>query len=131
MSNIITSKLDPGHIIRRSYDDDKNRIRVDAEVEAVIAPVDVAIDAADGDNIAIADPTGTNFLEPNSDGSINVVIQQSSETTSNIFGEVSGVVSGIVTTIMSYTALSDTKLVSVDVGGTNVAEYTVYFGAMP
>lgn len=69
--NIIVSKLDANQVIRQAYDDDKKALRVDAEITATIGELDVTIDAAMGDNIAIADPTGTNYLLPNADGSIN------------------------------------------------------------
>lgn len=68
------TKLDSDQVIRRVYDEPNNKLRVDAEVTAVIGVVEVIIDAASGDNIAIADPSGTNFLLPNPDGSINVNI---------------------------------------------------------
>lgn len=129
MSDIITSKLDAAQIIRRAYEDDKNRIRVDAEVEATIGSVDVIIDASSGDNIAIADETGTNYLAINPDGSINVVLENSGLTTKNIFDEVTGVVSGVTTVIASYTAIANTKLLRVSVGGTNVAAYSIYIAS--
>ena len=68
------TKLDSDQVIRRVYDEPNNKLRVDAEVTAVIGVVEVIIDAASGDNIAIADPSGTNYLLPNPDGSINVNI---------------------------------------------------------
>lgn len=82
MSNIIVSKLDAPQIIRQAYDETNNRIRVDAAVSATIGTLDVIIDASSGDNIAIADPSGTNFLLPNPDGSINtnVAIDQASDS---------------------------------------------------
>lgn len=68
------TKLDSDQVIRRVYDEPNNKLRVDAEVTAVIGVVDVIIDAASGDNIAIADATGTNYLNINPDGSINANI---------------------------------------------------------
>lgn len=130
MSNIITSKLDANQVIRKAYDDDTNRLRVDAQVSATISEMDVIIDAAGGDNIAITDPTGTNYLLPNPDGSLSVVISDSGLTTKNIFNEVSSVASGVLTTIATYTALANTNLLKVDVGGTNIAEYSIYIGGV-
>jgi hypothetical protein len=64
------SKLDGSVVLGRSFDQDTNRVRVDAEVSATIGTVSVVIDAAGGDNIAISD--GVDTLAINADGSINV-----------------------------------------------------------
>lgn len=69
----LNTKLDMEQVIRRAYDEPNNRLRVDASVTATIGTVNVIIDAASGDNIAIADPATGFVLKPNSDGSINVV----------------------------------------------------------
>lgn len=69
MSNIISSKLDPAQIIRKSYDESGNRIRVDAEINNIEVAIDVT--AASGDNIAITSQDGTKTLNINPDGSIN------------------------------------------------------------
>ncbi len=66
------SKLDFEQIIKKVYNAVNNRLRVDAEVTATIGTVDVEINAADGDNIAISD--GTDTLVVNPDGSINTNI---------------------------------------------------------
>lgn len=159
--NPLSTKLDADQTIRRAYDEGKNRHRVDAEVTATIGTVDVIIDAAGGDNIAIADQSGTNYLHINNDGSINVnvdnvtldqstssvaigdgtnlihinpdgsinaVIQDSALTTRNLFNEVDNVISGITTEVISYTAAANTKLLSCDFGGTNVAAFSLYIG---
>lgn len=125
MANIIKSKLDADQVIRRAYDDDKNRLRVDAEVEAVISSVDVVIDAAGGDNIAIANADGTDFAEV-TNGALHVLVSDDGKTTKNIFGEITGIVSGVTSIIASYTAVANTKLLRIDVGGTNVAAYSIY-----
>lgn len=75
MSNYLSplnTKLDSEQVIKRSYDETKNRIRVDAEVSATIGAVDVIIDAASGDNIKISDGVDTLLINP--DGSINAVV---------------------------------------------------------
>lgn len=152
------SKLDASQIIRRAYDDVNNKIRVDAEVTAVIGSVEVTIDAAGGDNIAISNEVGSNYLninpdgsidvnanieldqatdsiaigdgtnliDINPDGSINVVVAESALTEKNVFDEVTGIVSGITTEIISYTAITDTKLISCNFSGTNIAMYSLY-----
>lgn len=66
--------LSADQTIVRAYDETNNRHRVDAQVTAVIGAVDVAIDAASGDNIAIQDSDGDE-LNVNTDGSINVIVQ--------------------------------------------------------
>lgn len=158
--NPLSTKLDAAQVIRRSYNEDENRIRVDAEVTATIGVVEVAIDAAGGDNIAIASEDGSNYLnvnpdgsidvnanveldqatdsvaigdgtnliDINPDGSINVVVTESGFTEKNLFDEVTGVVSGITTEIISYTAIANTKLISCNFSGTNIAMYSLYIG---
>lgn len=69
MADIIISKLDPAQIIRKAYDEPNNRIRVDAELSNL--EVEISVDAATGDNVAIANQTGDTFLAINPDGSIN------------------------------------------------------------
>jgi hypothetical protein len=71
MADYLNTKLDADQVLRRAYDETSNRLRVDAEVTAQIGDINVHIDAASGDNIAIADATGTNKLVVNPDGSIN------------------------------------------------------------
>lgn len=124
--NPLSTKLDAAQVVRRSYDEDANRIRVDAEVTATIGTVDVIIDASTGDNIAIADQTGANYLDVQSDGSINVNVVSLGQINTNIFNEVTGIVSGVTTTILNHTITSNGKLVSVDFAGTNVAMYSLY-----
>lgn len=73
MANYISpnnTRLDANQVLIRAYDEPNNRLRVDAQVTASIGTLDVIIDAAGGDNIAISD--GVNTLEINPDGSINI-----------------------------------------------------------
>lgn len=63
--------LDMPQVIKAIYDEPNNRIRVDAGATFNISgELEVAIDAASGDNIAISD--GVNTLDVNPDQSINV-----------------------------------------------------------
>lgn len=62
------SKLDHTQILKHSFIDSTGELRVSAT--ASIGTVDVVIDAAGGDNIAISD--GVNTLDINANGSINV-----------------------------------------------------------
>lgn len=66
------SKLDANQVLKASYDDVKQSLRVLAEVQATVGNMDVEIDAADGDNIAISDGTNTAVVNP--DGSLNVTL---------------------------------------------------------
>lgn len=80
MGDYLNTKLDADQVLRRTYDEPNNRLRVDAEVTAVIGTVDVIINAAT-DNIAISD--GVDFLGINADGSINVNVLDISISAAN------------------------------------------------
>lgn len=60
------SQLDPGQIIKRIYDQADDRIRVDAQVTAIIAGAQEVVITQDDDSIAIGDGsdlfTGTTIL---------------------------------------------------------------------
>jgi len=65
--------LDYEQVIKAVYDEALNRLRVDIGANITLGgDLEVAIDAADGDNIAISD--GTNTMSINPDGSIDVNI---------------------------------------------------------
>jgi hypothetical protein len=64
----------PGQIAKSVWDKDENRIRVDAEVTAVIGEIAVDLDAAD-DSVSIYDSTGVNPMAVNTDGSLNTNIK--------------------------------------------------------
>lgn len=68
------TKLDGNQVLRSVYDESSKKLRVDAQVNATIGNMDVIIDAAGGDNIAISDSTGTKHLKINADGSIDANI---------------------------------------------------------
>lgn len=124
------SKLDFAQIMRHSFDDANKRLRVGADINATVGDMNIDITAASGDNIAIASQDGANTLNINSDGSINVNFITSGLTTKNIFNEVSSVASGVTTTVVSYTATPGTKLLKVDMGGGNVASYSLSIGGV-
>lgn len=73
------SLLNADLVLRKAFDEDTGKLRVDAEVTATLGTVDVVIDASTGDNIAISD--GTNTLAVNADGSINTVIDSTGMAT--------------------------------------------------
>jgi hypothetical protein len=71
---------------------------------------------------------GTNDLKVNSDGSINVVVENSPDEPGLTFkyNEVTSVASGVTTNLISYTAPSGGSRISrIDVSGENVALFTL------
>lgn len=72
------SPRDADQVLRLSFDDATGSLRVLAEIESVIA--DLNIRASNGDNIAIADQTGANTLAVNPDGSTNTRITDGTDT---------------------------------------------------
>lgn len=151
MSSIGT-KLDGNQVLKQAYDEPNNRLRVDAAVSAsisdiviedpdgdilginadgsidvnVINSIQVEIDAADGDNIAISD--GTDTLDVNPDGSLNVHTIFDGDISSS-YNEVTSVASSVPTTLVTYTAGISGKLKLVDVAGTNIAMYELLLNA--
>lgn len=72
--------LDFQQVIKQVYDEAANRLRVDTGATINLSgEMEVAIDAASGDNIAISD--GVDTLAVNADGSINVVMSGSISAT--------------------------------------------------
>lgn len=146
----MSSKLDFGQIIRLVYDEALNRLRVDTGATITLGgELEVSIDAASGDNIAISDGTdtlainpdgsinvnfsglsaiqitdGTDNLAINPDGSINVNLAGSA-TIVDTYNEVSSVLNSVLTTVVSYTVINAGKLKQINVSGTNIAEYRV------
>lgn len=98
-----------------------NLPRIDA------VPVEVVLDQAN-DSVAIGDGTTLVSVNPLS-GALLVELDGSSLTTSNRFNEVTGVIAGITTAVITYTAIANTKILSCDFGGTNIAEYSLYIQA--
>lgn len=84
-------------------------------------PQEIIISHLD-DSIQIGD--GTNLLQINPDGSINVNTDNSG-TTSNTYGEQTGVPSSTPTTIVSIVATAGMRLRRCFASGTNIAEYSV------
>lgn len=70
MSDPNDSLLNSDLVLRKVFDEVTGRLKVDAEVTATIGEIDVVLDAAGGDNVAISD--GTDVLAINADGSINI-----------------------------------------------------------
>ncbi len=66
----MSTKLDANQVLKRSFDDATDRIKVDAQVTATIGTVEVAIDAAN-DSIRLGD--GTDLANVTSAGELNVL----------------------------------------------------------
>lgn len=118
-----------GQIIQKVYDAPNDRLRVDAQYTSTIdGEIEVALSAPD-DTVAISD--GTDILQVNGDGSINVNIVSGSPTSSNVvstFDTVSAVASGLETTIVTYTVPSGKtgRLNRTEFSGENIAVYNLY-----
>lgn len=128
--NPFRTQLDFNHIFQRAFNEDLDRIRVEAEVSTVVpGGVEVSITATD-DNIAIRNTNNNNELEINADGSINVNLVNSpvsNELVNSVFNEILAVPSGALTTILTYTVppAITSIMQHIDVSGDNIAKYTV------
>lgn len=105
------SKLNADLVLRRAFDEASGRIKTDAEVSATIGSVDVVIDAATGDNIAISD--GVNVLEVNPDGSINTEIDKTGLATDTLQTAGNNKLDDILTELELKANLTDTQPVGV------------------
>lgn len=79
------------------------------------------------DTVGIGDVDG-HVLDVNSDGSINVVLNEDSyENSVNVYGEASSVASSLETTLVAKTAIAGvvSYLQRVTVSGTNIADYKI------
>jgi hypothetical protein len=84
------------------------------------------------DSVRIGD--GTNLLDINGDGSINVVVGEApDEEVVNEFAEIGPIVAASPTTILTYPvpALKDLFISRIDVSGENVAKYEVLINGTP
>lgn len=115
------SRLDANQVLQGSFDEAAGRLRTDSLATIVNADIDVSLDATE-DNVAIASPDG-DFLEINSDGSINVNIVTSPLILNSYYTEVLGITMGLTTLIGAYTASTDVYLQKIQFSGTNIAEY--------
>lgn len=120
------SKLDFTQILPRLYDQDKNHIRVGAEVTASIAGAQEVIISHEDDSIKVGD--GDNFLTVNADGSINVRFSEDdNQIIRSFYSEAQGISSGTEASVLSYTVPSGKAfyLQRINVAGDNRAEYKV------
>lgn len=148
------TNISANQVLQKCYDETNDRLRVDAAVTATLGDVridaeesdiavkdrvtdnllkinadgsidaNVIVSAASGDSIQVSD--GTDTLAVNPDGSINVnVVSTAAGTTVNTYNEISSVSSSVLSTVVSYTAPSTTKLMIIEVGGTNISRYDI------
>lgn len=96
-NNYIKTELDAHQVIKRSYDELNNRLRVDAQVTATIGEVSVIVRANDGDNIAITSQDGLRTVNVNADGSIdaNVAVSAAGGDSILVVGTENGATNGI------------------------------------
>lgn len=115
-------------VLRRSFDETQDRLRVDAEITATIGAVEVDISAADGDTVALSDGTNNVTLTQSSGKTaldVNVINPGATGTQvyQNYFDEVTGIAQSVPTTILSYEADPGEVLHKVNVSGSNIATY--------
>ncbi len=113
----------PGQIFKSVWDETENRIRVDAEVTAVIGELAVDLDQSD-DSVAIGD--GTNLVSINPDGALSVEIN-GPDIVSNYDSDTVAI--NDTATILSKTFIGDQKLKSILVSGDNLGKYTVFLNS--
>lgn len=90
------------------------------------AHISVDLDAASGDNVGISD--GTDLLQVNPDGSINVqlVDDDPNDEIVNPYAEVLNVADGVPTDLLTYTVPGDVafaQMIRIEASGENIAEY--------
>jgi hypothetical protein len=121
----IVSKQDANQVLRLAFNDATRSLRTDTTVIATIGTVDVAIDAAGGDTIAISDGTDTMVVNP--DGSINANIVLPQYNPIFAYAAVLAVPANVTTSLISYTMPGgkDGYLQKIHLSGENIARYTV------
>lgn len=99
-------------------------------------PLPVAIEGTISIGTVEVKGTNGNFIEPNPDGSLNVVIENaptSSVTVVNTYNEVVGVPAGSTVTLVSYTIpiVSSAFLQRAAFSGENIARYDIFINGVP
>lgn len=117
------SQLSQENVLRDVHDSSTQSLRVSAFAIPPPGGLEVIITDAD-DSIKIGNGSGQ-YMAVNPDGSINVVLTSSGLTTKNLFNEITSVPAAVTSNILSYVAVANTKLLKVDVGGTNIAAFEV------
>lgn len=80
------TNLDEKQVLRQAFDESTDRLRVDAEVTATIGELDVQIDGTGPTPSSIQITDGTDTLQINSDGTINVNVSVDAADGDNILG---------------------------------------------
>lgn len=137
-TNLNAGQLDQTQILQRAFDESTDKLRVDSSVSinSITGEVNVELNAADGDNVALSD--GTNTVTTTINGSnvgldVNIINDLLTVTTSSpgtyksYYSENNSIPQSVLTTILSYTIpISITGfLQKCIVSGTNIATYTV------
>lgn len=136
MANPNKQPLDVQQVLAGAFDSVEERLRVDAEVSAVLGTVECVIDASSGDNIAISNGIDTVTLSSGIGGKVgldvNVITPINVSPTAPVgaslqllYDEITNLASGTTSNIISYTVPSGTAalLQKVYISGGNIAKY--------
>lgn len=129
--------LDFSQVLQRVFDENQDRLRVDADLSVNIpGGLEVSINAVD-DSIKIGGGGPGPYLAINPDGSINVsgtttlsgAVNLAMQPLQNYYGE-STIASGATSTILTYTVPvgKTAYLQSVSVSGETIATYSLFKG---
>ena len=111
--------VSPGQIAISVWDQDANRIRVDAEVTAVIGELAVDLDQSE-DSVAIGD--GTNLVSVTTEGALNVQVK--GQEVNFDYNEVL-ILAGASDIILTKTFTVDKRIKSVLLSGDNLGKYVI------
>jgi hypothetical protein len=122
------TNLDFQQVIKQVFNENEDRLRVDA-VATIITPPEIAVSISDTeDSIRIGNGAG-NLLAVNADGSINVNVITTvlPIVAVNTYNEVTTLPIGASTTLVSYTVPigKSSYLQTIEASGGNVAVYSV------
>lgn len=109
-----------GQIQKSVWDEETNRLRVDAEVTAVIGELAVDLNQSD-DSVAIGD--GTNLVHVNPDGALDVNIKGADVLFD--YNSIT-VLASATATILTKTFSNINKVKSILLSGDNLGKYTIY-----
>lgn len=100
------TQLSANQCIQQAFDESQDKLRVDASVSVtqIVGEVSVEIDAADGDNIALASPDGSKKVTVTTVGSSNALDV-------NIVGDSSGLSTPIIQNVAITTPFVEQSLV--------------------
>lgn len=131
------SDYDAAQIIRRVYDEVNNRLRTDATLTASFATVEVTINAADGDNIAINDAITAYSAKVDSNRDLHVfdtIVKATVDTSNSLLTQIRDYVDNVeplltnidnnTDTLESLTTDTNTKLDTANSHLSNLETYT-------